>query len=392
MKKILNKDNIFLIFLAFFSISIGVFNNYRELWLTQNGLTVNSIGNINCFASIITVLLFLFFTIKVSPKILKKSISLCLILKMITCTGLVCLNNSNNLFLIKFLVFFEIAFNELILASIYPLILNISNSDLMYTKKETIESICSKIAFFIVSIFLGMSIGNFVFDYNKCLLLSIIFTFIAFLILINLNCNINNNEEINIKETFNYLNNHKIIYEYLICNTLSSLVWATILGLPLLSLTKNIGFSTQFSSLLILIMGVITNILAMLIVKYFKFKNDNINMIFKYGIRLILYLLVFIFNNKILLIVTFIYLLLFDMPYNFIFNSYFLNKVPNKYTFLIITLKYCTTLIGNGIGILICGLIFNFEIRYLVLPALIFGIFHYLIGSHIISKRNKITY
>lgn len=394
MKKLIqNKSFLLLLFLGLFSFAIGLFSNYRELWLSSNNLSARSIANIFSLSSLITVFVFFFFPLKVSSKKLKEGISTTLVLKMIVSTILVCLNGSNYLFLIKFLMFFDIAFNELILASIYPLMITISKSDVMYTRKDTIGSLFKKIGFFIVSLLVGRSIGSFLFDYNKCLLFSIIFTFLSFIVLLFIETNKEEtSEEVNLSKAIEYLNNHKIFYEFLISNVLSSMVWATILGMPLLSLTKNLDFSTRTASLIILILGIITNFLAMIVVKYLKNKNDNINMIFKYGIRIILYLLVFITNSKILLIATFIYLLLLDIPYGFIFNSYFIKNIPNKYAFLMTTLRYCSSLIGDAIGVFICGLIFNFDIRFLTLPALIFGIIHYIIGTHLINIRDKIDY
>ena len=397
MTKILNKlhNNEFLLFLflGFFSFANGLFSNYRSLWLQSNNLTTSNIANITSIASIITVLIFIMFTIGISIPKQKKAINFILLLKIFTSISLFFLNNSTHIKLIKFITFFDIAFIELILASIYPLLLNISKNDLTYTRKETIESFFTKIGFLIASLTLGLSLGKLILNYNTCLFLSTIFFLISFLIFANIKINFNNqNSYITIKPTLNYLNTHKFLYLYLLCNALSSLIWASILGMPLLSLTNNLGFSPKSASFIVLIFGILTNFLAIIIVKHLKVKNDNVNMFFKYGMRLIFYLLVFISNNKLLLIITFMYLLLFDIPYGFLFGSYFINKVPNKYTFVITTLKYCSSLIGNSLGIFICGLVFNLNIKYLVLPALIIGIIHYILGTYLLNKREEFKY
>ena len=129
-----NKSFLLLLFLGLFSFAIGLFSNYRELWLSSNNLSARSIANIFSLSSLITVFVFFFFSLKVSSKKLKEGITIALVLKMVVSTILVCLNGTNYLFLIKFLMFFDIAFNELIVASIYPLMLTISKSDVMYTK------------------------------------------------------------------------------------------------------------------------------------------------------------------------------------------------------------------------------------------------------------------
>ena len=172
-----DKSILFLVFLGLFGFSTGLFSNYRELWLASNGISPLSIGRIISFASIITVLVFFIFTMRVSLKNLKKGLTFCLLLKMITSTLLICLNNKGYLFGIKFIIFFDIAFEEIILGSIYPLIMQVVKNDVIFTKKDVVVSLSGKLGFLIASIIIGRTIGEYLIDYNTCLLLSIIFIF-----------------------------------------------------------------------------------------------------------------------------------------------------------------------------------------------------------------------
>jgi len=147
MKKIQNKSVQLLIFLAFFGFSVGLFNNYRELWMSANNLNPTTISRIISVSYLVTILILFFFTIKVSANKLKDGITISLILKMITSTFLICLNNTNYFVLIKFMMFFDIAFTTLILSSIYPLMMNISKDDVLYTKKSFVESLFSKLGY-----------------------------------------------------------------------------------------------------------------------------------------------------------------------------------------------------------------------------------------------------
>ena len=386
MKK-LNKSTQILIFLSLFGFSLGLFNNYRELWMSANNLSASSISRVIGISSIVTVLVLFFFTIKVNTNKLKDGITISLILKMLTSTILICLNNTNKIVLIKFLMFFDIAFTELILSSIYPLIMTIDKSDELYTKKDVIESLFNKLGFLVASIILGKVIGTKIIDYNICYLLSVIFLFISFIIFTNINLKNKKENSLDIKESFKYFNNNKIFIIFLITNLIGSIAWSSIMGMPLLALTTKLDFNPNNASLIILGLGIISNILAMIIVKYLRFKNDHLNMIFKYGLRIVCYLLLFLINAKELLLVTIIYLLLSDCTYNFIFSSYFINKVEEKYSLFLVVLKYCTSLLGNGLGTIICGLTFNLELKYFALPALVIGIIHYIIGTILINKR-----
>lgn len=393
MMKNLNKQKLLYLFLILFSLSVGIFSNYREMWLQINGLSPASISRIVCFANIITVLIFIFFTIKVSYKKLKVGVSFTLILKLITSSLLYIINGSGNLFLIKFIMFFDIAFNDLILSSIYPLMMSIHKDNEVYTKKKSYEEISNDVGFFLVSLLIGKYFFKHLFSYNSCLLLSICFIFLSLTVLLQVNNDEqSNNNSFDIKRAIKYLNEHKIIYLFLLVNFLSSVTWKSVVGMPILSLTTNLGFSLKNASFVFLFLGIISNILAILVVKHLHFKNNHLNMVFKYGIRIILYLLTFITNNKILLGVTFIYLFVLEMPFDFIIEGYFINKVKSEYSFLMTTLKYITSLLGQAVGIYLCGLVFNESIRVIILPALIISSIHYILTTVLLNKRDKVSY
>ncbi len=388
MTKILNnKSLLLLIFLGIFGFAIGLFDNYRDLWMNSNGIGTASISKIISISYLVTVLVLLYFTIRVPNNKLKDGILISLILVMLTGTMLVVLNNTKYLVLIKFLMFFNIAFNQVVLSSIYPLIMNISKNDLVYTKKDVVESLASKLGFLIVSILIGRKIGTILIDYNICLLLSIIFTFLAFLILININIEFKNSNRIDLNKTLKYFNKNKVLYFYLITNLMGSMVYSIILGMPMMALTIKMNFLPRRASFIVLGCGIIANILALIVVKFLHFKNDHINIFFKYGIRIMLYLLVFLTGNSTIYLILFVWLLISDTSYGFIFSAYFINKINDDYTMFLVVLKYISSLIGNGIGVYICGLVFNMNIRYLVMPALVFGVIHYVMASILVNKK-----
>ena len=210
-----NKSFCLLFFLALFGFSIGVFDNYRELWMSANYLSTATISHVISVSCIVTVFVLFYFTIRVSTSKLKWGICVALVLNMITGTLLICLNDSGNLFFIKFLMFFNIAFNQLILASVYPLMMNISKNDVLYTKKSFIESLFSKLGFLFVATLLGKTIFHIFINYNTCLLFSIVFNFLAFLVLITLQIECKSTENFNMQRTVDYFNSNKILYFFL---------------------------------------------------------------------------------------------------------------------------------------------------------------------------------
>ena len=56
MKKIKNENQI-LIMLAFFSISVGLWGNFRQLWLQDNNFAVTNISNILSIGTVLRIFL-----------------------------------------------------------------------------------------------------------------------------------------------------------------------------------------------------------------------------------------------------------------------------------------------------------------------------------------------
>ena len=56
MKKIKNENQI-LIMLALFSISVGLWGNFRQLWLQDNNFSVTNISNILSIGTLISVII-----------------------------------------------------------------------------------------------------------------------------------------------------------------------------------------------------------------------------------------------------------------------------------------------------------------------------------------------
>lgn len=82
MKRI-KRENQILIMLAFFSISIEIWGNFRQLWLQDNGFSVLEISNILSLGTLISVLGIIFIGKFVSLSKLKKMITVAIIIKFL---------------------------------------------------------------------------------------------------------------------------------------------------------------------------------------------------------------------------------------------------------------------------------------------------------------------
>ncbi len=379
-----------LVFLSLFGLSIGVFDNYRDLWMSANEITTVAISHVKSISNIVTVLALFYFTLRVPFDKLKKGMNIVLIAKMAVEVLLVLLNGTDNLFFIKFLMFFDIAFTQLILSSVYPLMMNFAKDDELYAKKSFAESFFDKVGFLLVSVLVGKVIFGYTIDYNTCLMLSLFFTFASFVVLVSIRMTgEEKSKATNVGKAWKYFKENKILIFFLVVNTLSSIIWSTVVGMPMLTLTENLGFSSSMASFLILGLGIVSNILSMFILKYMRFKNDHINMIFKYGIRVILFIVTAVTGNPAFLIATIVYMLLTNSTHNFIFSSFFINNIDEEYSLVLTTLKYCTSLLGDAIGLFIAGLVFDSSITVMILPAAILGVLYYVVASVLVAKKKS---
>ena len=92
MYKKYSQGFLILLFLGFFGFSVGLFDNYRELWMSSNGLDTTAVSHIISISYVVTVLVLLYFTIRVPLNSLREGILISLVLKLCTGTILVCLN------------------------------------------------------------------------------------------------------------------------------------------------------------------------------------------------------------------------------------------------------------------------------------------------------------
>jgi len=366
-----------LFFLALFGMSIGVFDNYRDLWMSSNGLSTVSISHVKSVSNVVTVLALFYFTLRVPIDKLKKGMTIVLIREA--------------LFAIKFLMFFDIAFTQLILSSVYPLMMNFAKDDEIYTKKGFVESFFDKIGFLFVSLIVGKVIFGRIIDYNTCLSLRLLFTFLSFIVLITIEVNRSmTTGTLNVRDTLKYFKENKVFLFFLGHNLLGSVIWATIVGMPMLMLTQKMTLEPQMASFLILGLGVVSTVMSMVVLKYLRFKNDQYNLIFKFGIRVIAYALCVITNDTRVLFGTIVYLLLTNSTHNFIFSSFFVNSIDEKYSLIFTTLKYCTSLLGDAIGIFILGLFFDSPVRLIALPAIALGVVHYVLACVLVEKKKAL--
>ena len=188
MKKIKDENKI-LIMLAFFSISIGLWGNFRQLWLQDNNFSATQISNIISIGTFISVIGIALIGKYVTLNKLKKTLTSILSIKFINMLALYFLNGTNKIEQIKLAIMIDIVMEYIIITSIYPLITTIVKSDTIYSKRKLTEYLFRDIGILFGGIFIGKSVAGILVNYNICLIISNVFLLISIFTMLNIKIN-----------------------------------------------------------------------------------------------------------------------------------------------------------------------------------------------------------
>ena len=180
----LTNENKILIMLAFYSISIGLWGNFKQLWLESNQFSVSQISQILSLSTLFCAIGILIISKKVTQDKMKYFLLGALILKTVNLIFLYKLNQTNCLNLIQFGIVIDVIIETLITISIYPFICTIKKDDVLYSKRKLVEYLFKDIGILLGGMLIGKYVYSFLVDYNICLLISIFFLSIAFVILL----------------------------------------------------------------------------------------------------------------------------------------------------------------------------------------------------------------
>lgn len=387
MSKIKSENQI-LVMLAFFSISIGLWGNFRQLWLQDNGFSILEISNILSFGTFISVLGIMFVGKFVSLDKLKKLITFSIIIKFLNLILLYFYNKTGLNNYISIFSIIDIITEYIVITSIYPLIVTVIKNNTVYSKRKLTEYLFGDIGILIGVILIGKNILGLQFNYNICLMISNIFLLVSIMVLLNIKP-IKIDKEIN-KETstFKQILKNKIIVTYLIYGFFAGLAIATGLGLKILILKNYFNFTDSGATGYILIIELIGDIFGILALKYFTPKNDYITMTIKFGIRFIGYVIAFLTNNILLTFIAITWSLFIGPAYENICDGPYINSVDNVHQLKFTNLRYIMKYLGESVGIFFCGLMFEKGIRYIFGLSAFFMIFQLSLCYILIYMRN----
>lgn len=390
VKKVLNKnENKILLMLAFFSISIGLWNNFRQLWLEDNSFSVSNISNIISLGTLISVIAIAFIGKYVKLNKLKNTLVVVLILKFINMLFLYIFNNSNLLSVINILIIIDIVTEYITITSVYPLITILNKSGTLYSKRRLTEYLFRDIGILFGGVFIGKTISGILIDYNVCLIISNIFLLISIFVITTIKLDTKDEKNENKNSCFKIILKSKIIYLYLIYVLIGTIAMSTALGLKMLVLTNYFGYSDNVATNYLLIIGLLADIFGIVALKYLTPKNDYLTITIKFGIRFIGYILAFISNNLIITIIAISWSIFISTSYENICDGVYINRLDNKYQLSFSNICHIVRFLGESIGVFLCGMMYEIGLRYMFGLSAIFMIFQLGIAYYLINLRKK---
>ncbi len=367
MNKLTNENKI-LIMLAFYSISIGLWGNFRQLWLENNSFTTNQISQILSMGTLLCALGILLVTNKIHGNKLKNFFLISFIVKILNMFVLFRINGGEYVNLIRISIIIDVIIEQMATICIYPFICTIKKDDILYSKRKLIEYLFKDIGILIGGMLIGKAFFSVFIDYNICLYISIIFLIIACIILLTIRTNKCNIETKEIEEgnILKYIKEHKLIRIYLLYNAFGNISMQIGLGLKMLMLTNMFGFSAGNATNYLLIVGLIADAIGILALKYFTPKDDYITNFIKFGIRFIGYFIAFLTNNLIICLIAITWSILISTAYENRIDGRYINSVPKEYQLAFNNVSHVVSYISQAIGLFFAGIVYNYGIRYIL--------------------------
>ena len=392
MEKILNKiknENKILLMLAFFSISKGLWENFRQLWLQDNGLNATQISQILGTATFCCVLILIILAKQLSQNRIKKVISISIFVKIISLVALYILNHTGENSFVNLFIILDTICEKIIIISIYPLIVSIKKDDKLYSKRKLIEYLFSDIGILIGGALIGRTIGKLLFDYNMCLLVSIMFLIFAFIVIVNIKNIKISEEKVQLRKTIQYIIKDKIVLLYIVYYLIGNIAMNTGLGLKMLMLTNGLNFTAGGATNFLLAVGLIADIIGIMALKYFTPKNDYLTITIKFGIRMLLYWIAYMSNDYTICLIAITWSILISTAYENITDAPYINRIKNECQMIYTNIRYIAGLIGTSIGLYFAGIVYNFGIPYLLGLSSFIMVFQILLAYYLIYIRKK---
>lgn len=375
--------------LAFFSLSVGLWENFRQLWLQDNGFSASDVSMITSVGILVSVVGIVIVGQRLKPRYLKNFMFSVLFLKALDLLLLFSLDGGSDKFLINIGVAADILTSCLIVTSVYPLITTVIKSNRVYSKRKLVEYLFRDLGILVGGVLISWQILPISVDYNVCLLASIILLLPGMFIMLRLNVRPIEKVSSSCSSVLKYILNSKLQRHYMLYAFLAATSFAAALGLKMLVLTNYLNFTASVATNYLLIVGLLSDIIGIVALKYFTPKNDYLTIMIKFGLRLLSYIVVVLATDPFLSLVAMTWSILISTAYEDITDGYYINLVDNRHQFSYSTIKYVMSYLGEAVGMLICGITYEFGIAAMLGTAAIITACQIGVAYHLIHLRHS---
>lgn len=380
--------------LALFSVAIGLWENFRQLWMGDNGFSVQEMSSLTSVATFISVAAIILVGQRLKMSQIKQFMTATLGARFIFFVLLMLANGINNKILASTLITLDIISGYLVVAGIYPLITTVMKSNTMYSRRKLVEYLFRDVGVLVGGVMIGQQfLGKFL-GYNDCLLIAAFFQLAAFAEMCRIKVRTIGKEPARRGSIFRILKTSRLQRFYLSYSFLAATSFATALGLKMLILTSDFHFSDSAATNYLLIVGLISDVIGIYALKHFTPKNDYITMTIKFGIRLLAYAIAVIADDPFISLLAMTWSIMISTAYEDVSDGYYINVVDNRNQFQYSTLKQVVTCTGEATGMLLGGLMYGFGVSAILgLSAVIMvvqmALAYYLIYLRKSSRRKR---
>ena len=378
-----------LIALAFFSIGIGLWGNFRQLWLQDNNFLVEQISNVLSVGAFFSAIALFMCAIKLKLNNIQRFIGKMLFFKIIVMCFLYLLklfHHTDIKLLVDILIILDVVLEKIIISSIYPFIITIEVSDTMYSKRKLVEYLFMDVGILLGGLFIGKKLLHLTINYNICLFFAIIFIYISYWVFATVKVKVG---KVNSSISFKYLFKDKINKLSLMYILISHIAMSTGLGLKMLMLTNGLKFSDGGATTYLLLIGLVADFIGIIALKYLTPKNYYITVSIKFGIRFLFYLLAFLSNSLLVVFIAITWSILISTAYENIIEAPYINRIDKKYQLFFADIRYLISMIGEAIGLFFAGITYNYGLPSMLGLSAFFMIFQMAFSYLLIYYRKK---
>ena len=326
--------------LAFFSTSVGLWENFRQLWLQDNGFTAADVSIMTSVGLMLSVVGVIFVGYRLKMRHLKAFMTIVLGIKLVDLLVLRGLDASVNFWAMSICTVVDVITSYLIVASVYPLITVVIKNNEIYSKRKLVEYWFRDIGVLVGGVMLGQTVFGSLIDYNACLVISVIFLSLAVLTMSSFKVKPTEKETPRNDSILKYVLKSKLQVCYMIYAFLAAMSFAAALGLKMLVLTNYLEFSAGTATNYLLIVGILSDVVGVLALKYFTPKNDYLTLTLKFGIRLLAYIIAIVAEDPFISMIAFTWSILISTAYEDVTDGCYINLVDNRHQLSYSTIKH----------------------------------------------------